>query len=946
MAGIPIYNSSTVIQEWLKNGGTIDNLLKEWQQLDVNSIIKKIQINDVLLSADNNVINLTEYLPNYNSSLRKMIIDSLEANNEISTKLLKSSSITNDGSISTNSLNVKSIFTYQDKTIDLNKIIDALDQGLTLKILKENEALQSIYMNTSNRNLGKFTSAFGYNNCAGVNAFNILDIVQDTGERTTEIIIDNENTIPAGQVIGTFTLDDVTGLEPYMLYSCNIRFTKKDGENFNPNASIMRQRMNYGRILSIEGNVVKVSNFPSKEDLNINPPEDFYFYPHEDGIQINGVDEEANTFRIISNPELGTRPIGYTCATFGYENVTHSKGSFSAGAGNDSFGSCSTTFGKLNKAGYVSFAAGLENEGNAETTFVANRKNKVNANNGSAFGGNNIVNAYQGFATGANNIIEEGAGNSFIGGSGNKLKGENSFLTGSGNTIDGNNCFGVGTNSIINILSNQAGFIGRQHEIVGQQSFTAGAVNKNYSNQGIVLGLRNTGGAATKDEDGNYTSTTGTAVFVANLYNKALKDGASAFGYNNIADQRYQFVRGKFNDYTDTTLVDMVGWGTSDTKRQNIYTLDQFGTGWFKGGLKVGGLEQAEGKDVVLMETLYYHEIDEKYTSINEYPSFCLYEANGYENAPFKKCFILNQEKSLGTEIFEYSQYAFDFDTPAIAKRKGSKTYGDFRTEEWTLFDISVDIATPETAGIVKPINNIGVNENGEIDIKYQEWQDDDIDMKVDDVIYTKSPMFISYNNINNYEYAPFRNCGILSLPCDQISFLDTEEKYKNAGLVQVAIFNQGIKIRWVSSDTFISDRPTDWIEMSSQSDIDVIYNKITGNGYMIPNSNTLVDNVLTLENGQYARLGTYTDLQTLALAIPDINFSINTMYNSAFTLHCGETPPTLIYASTPIRWAGDDVSYDGVFTPEANKTYEVCVTFVDMDKEGNPIISARVGIV
>ena len=72
----------------------------------------------------------------------------------------------------------------------------------------------------------------------------------------------------------------------------------------------------------------------------------------------------------------------------------------------------------------------------------------------------------------------------------------------------------------------------------------------------------------------------------------------------------------------------------------------------------------------------------------------------------------------------------------------------------------------------------------------------------------------------------------------------------------------------------------------------------------------------------------------------------IEERYESYFTFISGETPTSLTYSSTPIRWSGDDVDYEGTFIPEANKIYEVAVKYLGDDTAGNPIISARVGVV
>lgn len=97
----------------------------------------------------------------------------------------------------------------------------------------------------------------------------------------------------------------------------------------------------------------------------------------------------------------------------------------------------------------------------------------------------------------------------------------------------------------------------------------------------------------------------------------------------------------------------------------------------------------------------------------------------------------------------------------------------------------------------------------------------------------------------------------------------------------------------------------------------------------------SITSDTLVLEHNQEARLG---EISNLILSIPT---TIDERYESYFVFASGETPTTLTYSSTPIRWSGDDVAYDGTFIPEANKKYEVAVKYL-----GNDTISARVGVV
>lgn len=953
MAGIPINNLSSTIQRWLQAGGDIENLLKQWNNLDLDTIVQKIKIGNNTLEADNqHILDLTNFIPK-----------GYEGNTDTLTiAKVMSDQIENTGTISSDSLNLKKSLIFHNQTIDLTSLQKLLDtkpwENVELKTLSENEEFTNLWMKGSGEPYGHYNASFGSSNITGSMAFNIIEVYED---------------------INTFALDAQSGaLDVGDEYSCFVRLNLYDKDNPTKLLdSITRQRMNLGKITKIttEGKYVfvEVDNFPHKSILNINnyvvenadgteteyTKDDYVFvgYNHEnDTMQDNSIEYEANTFRIIAKPHLGTRRIGWTAFTEGLLNRALVKCASSRGYGNTSYGSYSDTSGWNNKAGYCATATGKDNESTGETTFTANRGNKAKANNSTAFGSGNIVEALQGFVIGSNNKIDSGSINALLTGYSNIIKNcPNSAIFGQSNIniSDSGDTFVSGRENIVNAAS---------------QSFTAGKSNTNNSNQGSVLGLRN--------------NIKGTAAFAANLRNSVNGEGATAFGADNISQGKYQFVRGMFNK-ADTVgsdkfgkYLDIVGNGTDKDHRSNAYTLSKEGVGWFAGGLKIGGTQESEGKDILIELKVVGDEIDKVYTYGSDMPYICYYTANGYTHSPFEECIILTHEIKTSENEYNYNQIAISISSGEIKKRSGtSGTKGlGHEDEDWSLVQggggtAEVNIATPDTAGIVKPINNISVNEKGEIDIGYAKWQDDDIDTLTTELGVIRSPMLVSYNNLNGYEHVPFNNCAILTIPADVLQYVDDgdggSEEYEWMRSIQIAFDGINIKFRAVGVDTaapqgadwyslvtqkeFDNFTQGDWVDWGTlQNSIDEIYQEILGNGYMYYYENILSGDILVLENGLNARLGNYSDLTTLTLQMPeDVDFTSRyTMYNSSFTLHCGDIPPTLIYAGAPIRWAGDDVSYDGIFTPQANTIYEVWVTFVDIDKEGNPIISARVGIV
>ena len=86
----------------------------------------------------------------------------------------------------------------------------------------------------------------------------------------------------------------------------------------------------------------------------------------------------------------------------------------------------------------------------------------------------------------------------------------------------------------------------------------------------------------------------------------------------------------------------------------------------------------------------------------------------------------------------------------------------------------------------------------------------------------------------------------------------------------------------------------------------------------------TISNNTLLLTHNQDARLG---ELTTLILNMPS---TIANIYTSRFSFRSGETPTTLTYSATPIKWRGDDCNEEGEFIPKSNVSYEVSIRKVN----------------
>lgn len=165
---------------------------------------------------------------------------------------------------------------------------------------------------------------------------------------------------------------------------------------------------------------------------------------------------------------------------------------------------------------------------------------------------------------------------------------------------------------------------------------------------------------------------------------------------------------------------------------------------------------------------------------------------------------------------------------------------------------------------------------------------------------------------------------------------------YSNGGIPKLiqTFYGENMCItRWGDFDfddneEYIVEKWYEWEDMFATTE--VVNNK--ANKTTI--STSISNNTLVLNHNKEARLGERT---SLILSMPN---TIDERYESYFTFISGAIATNLSYEADTIKWSGDDVDSEGEFTPEPNTIYEVAVKYLGNDVEGNPIISARVGVV
>lgn len=230
-------------------------------------------------------------------------------------------------------------------------------------------------------------------------------------------------------------------------------------------------------------------------------------------------------------------------ATFGNNNTNTGNYAFVAGNGNNSSGEASITLGLTNtNKGKGSFVVGEGNvNNNGGRIIVAGRSNTIDGivHGSAVFGCGNIVKDGGSFANAESAILCAGKSNTV----------EKSV--GFSGVIGNNNTLGD-TNNVANIQGNAV--FGGYNKLVANYSFISGSYNTIDNNN-----INNS--------------------FVAGTHCCAARSVQRIFGQYNVANTSSDAVR----------FVDIVGWGTSDTDRKNIYTLDTYGNATFTGTVTANG---------------------------------------------------------------------------------------------------------------------------------------------------------------------------------------------------------------------------------------------------------------------------------------------------------------------------------------------------------------------
>lgn len=243
----------------------------------------------------------------------------------------------------------------------------------------------------------------------------------------------------------------------------------------------------------------------------------------------------------------------------------------------------------------------------------------------------NLVNgSADGSIRGINTAIEDDSYtmgvNAFAIGNGTKASGKNSFASGQGVEATGSYAHAEGYATFATAAAAHAeGYDthataryahaeGASTTASGNNSHAEGNSTTSSGHYSHAEGNFTIAAGAYSHAEGNYAETgeDGTYAHAEGSYTKATKTGAHAEGnyteadgafahtegYYTKASSPYQHVRGKYNIIDSENIYStIIGNGTGEGDRKNIYTLDWDGSGWFAGDISIG-----ENKSSVITE--------------------------------------------------------------------------------------------------------------------------------------------------------------------------------------------------------------------------------------------------------------------------------------------------------------------------------------------------------
>lgn len=339
-----------------------------------------------------------------------------------------------------------------------------------------------------------------------------------------------------------------------------------------------------------------------------------------------------NYLVVVDKPDLGDTDVSFNAVSFGRNCKAQGIEALTIGRDNVVFLPYGVALGRNNKAGYAAAAFGYINEASGDMSFTA--------------GHENIASGWEAFATGvrtkalgirsatfgyytqavATNAIAEGleteaaSPEQHVQGRYNVIDGSGIYalIIGNGTSAERSNAHTVswkGDGWFKNAL--YLGGTGQYSSkaVIGigenAQSISLGDNCTIAGGNGLVIGTHCIVNAWHSFAGGYYSEVNGPVGFAFGEFAKIEKQDAQTntnravvFGLNTIANSSDQLVHGKYNK-KDIDKAHIVGWGSGDKDRKNIYALDKNGNGEFAGTVKAGRATTDDDNDLVLVTKGY-----------------------------------------------------------------------------------------------------------------------------------------------------------------------------------------------------------------------------------------------------------------------------------------------------------------------------------------------------
>lgn len=247
------------------------------------------------------------------------------------------------------------------------------------------------------------------------------------------------------------------------------------------------------------------------------------------------------------------------------------------GQGNNVSGYCSQSGGRENtSSGSRSSTEGYGNTAGGDDSHAEGHENTIlgSYGHGEGYGNRDSSSSYAAHMEGDSNVAEESNRYSHFEGSRNKATGGSYIhLEGSGNEM-------------LNSSASSVHMEGSLNKSSGSYSHNEGGSNVLVGNYSHMEGYDNVEqGGSINHLEGNYNKVAGQFNHVEGNGNEAAGIGIHVSGNGNKGTGQYQAVYGKYNvEYGNAAFI--VGGGTSDTDRKNIYILDWQGNAVFAGNVQ------------------------------------------------------------------------------------------------------------------------------------------------------------------------------------------------------------------------------------------------------------------------------------------------------------------------------------------------------------------------